>query len=359
MTSPSLPHFAALSLLPRLAAISLAVSAIVVPVEAQVGVRPLQRSAPVSPLALTLASTAPFASSAPSAATSAVRLRARHEYLSQVAERDQDEIFVDTRLFAYGSPARDFQGGGRARIQRLGWDAEIGRRVGERTSFTVGLRAEGSFYDLTAAPDLGLAGAKPFNDVYETGVSTTLTAEIGPRTTFFTGVDWIVSGEDEASIGDASTFGIVTGARQRSSDDVAVVLGVDVRTRLEDDPWIIPYLGLDWSLDENWSVHVAGTSARVERRLGREWTLFAVGRYELRQYRLNDDAPISRGVVRDEQIEAGWGLTWRPRPGVAFTGSAGTTLWQELSTYDRDGDKLGEDELGTGAWLALEMKLAF
>jgi len=331
------------------------------PSNAQVGVRPLQRATPVSSLALALTSTAPFAANAPSAsaATAAARILARHEYLSSIADEDADPIFVDTRLFGYASPSRDFEGGGHLRIQRLGWEAEIGRRVGDRASFTVGVRAEGSFYDLSAAPDLGFASAKPFNDLYETALSSTLTSAIGARTTIFTSADLIVAGEDDVSIGDAATVNVVTGARRQQTENLAVELGLGVRTRLEDDPWIVPYFGLDWNVDDHWKVRVAGTDARIERDLGRAWSIFGVGRYELRQYRLNDDAPVSSGIVRDEQIEAGLGLAWRPRAGVSFSGSAGTTLWQELSTYDADGHKLGEDELDAGLWFALELKLSF
>lgn len=329
-------------------------------VAAQTPFRPLQRSMPATELALALANApaaaAPFASFAPSPAE---RLRLRHEYLAAVAEREDERWFVDVEAGGRANARRDFEGGGALRIQRLGWDAEIGRRIGDETSFTVGLRAEATFYDLTAAPDLGVASAKPFNDVYETAVGTTVSSALGRDTTWITGVDLIVAGEDETDLGDAAQVGFVTGARHRAGDDLAVTLGVDVRTRLEADPWIVPFLGVDWRLDDDWRVSFAGTRGRIERRLGREWTAFATARYELRQYRLNEDAPIASGVVRDEEIDAGLGLEWQPRAGVRFGVSAGTTLWQELSILESDGAKLGEDELDRGGWLALDLRLSF
>lgn len=329
---------------------------------AQTAFRPLHRSLPATELALALAGATearaepPFATVAPSAAE---RLRLHHEYLASVLEQERERWFVDVELGARASPRRDFDGGGTTRVQRLGWDAEIGRRVGDETSFTVGLRAEATFYELSAVPGLGVASERPFNDVYETGISTTLAAAIGANTTWITGVDLVVSGEDEVDLGDAATLGFVTGARHRADESLAVTLGVDVRTRLEDDPWILPFLGVDWSLDDDWRVEFAGTRGRLERRLGRDWTAFALARYEMRQYRLNDDAPIPAGVARDEEIDVGLGLEWRPRSGVRLSGSFGTTLWQELSILDAHGAHLGEDELDRGTWVALDVRLAF
>lgn len=356
---PTNPPPTSLVIQTRLATALVACS-LAVPTFAQSSVRPLQRSIVVSDLALALASTpgsAPFAAAAPSAAA---RMRSRHDYLEKIADTRDPELFFDLKLDGSFRPQSDFDNGhGSARVQRMGWDAEIGTRLSATSSFSVDVRAEATFYDFQGATTLVPGSNRPFNDVYETSIGTQLTSAIGDRTSFFTSVDFMLSGEDSAKFGDAASVGAITGARFQARDDLALSLGIDFRTRLEDDPWVIPFLGLDWKISERWRLQFEGTQGRLGVDLADDWTLFGEARYEMRQYRLNDSNPLPSGVARDEEIDIGTGLEWRPKRGVKLAVSGGLVAWQELSTFDQHGTKIDESELDPGFYGAISLSLAF
>jgi hypothetical protein len=129
-------------------------------------------------------------------------------------------------------------------------------------------------------------------------------------------------------------------------------------SRLEDDPWIWPFLGLKWRPNDELTLEAKGTSIEARYALDPTWSLFARAEYQLRQFRLNDDNPLPSGVFRDEEIRAGAGISRRSSSGFKFDLYGGLNLWRELSTLDQDGGKVSEVEADTTPFVAISLQLS-
>ena len=79
-------------------------------------------------------------------------------------------------------------------------------------------------------------------------------------------------------------------------------------SRLEDDPWIWPWLGFEWSASDWFGVQARGTQIEAHAQLGEHWRALTRAEYVIRQFRLNDDNALAGGVLRDNDIRLGLGF---------------------------------------------------
>ncbi len=75
--------------------------------------------------------------------------------------------------------------------------------------------------------------------------------------------------------------------------------------------------------------------------------------------RLNDDGPARGGAFRDQEIDVGLALEWRPKAGAKLRLDAGLAVWRELEFFDTGGDKLSETEVDPAPYAALSLELGF
>src|SRR5260221_10625343 len=269
---------------------------------------------------------------------------------------------VDLELrskWRYGSDFSD--GPGRMNVVRGGWDARLGWKTAKNQGFTINMHTEASFYDFSGATGLvpGSGTGKPLDDVYETSLGTTMCVRNSGRASWFTSAELTLSGEDHAAPGDALTVGVVAGIRYQANEDIAFQTGLAALTMLEDQPWVFPYVGFDWRISERWRLGTQGSRIRLAVDLNDKWTLFGEAAYEVRQYRLNDDSPLPHGAMRDQEIDLGGGLDWRPHRGVNIGLQTGLVGWQQLEFFARDGDKVSETESKPAPFAKLVMKFSF
>lgn len=324
---------------------------------AQSNVRPLPKAAMVSEMGMslsreTLPRSLPALPRGPAAS--------RYEDLAPIADRQGDVPQVEMQIEALYYPAADFDGSpGSVAIQRGGWDAELGYKVADDRSFTLHLHTEASFYDFGNGSAIVPGSQKPFNDLYETMLGTSLCVANTARTSWFAGFELGLSGEDEASIGEAVTLGGVSGLRYQAHENLALQVGVAAQTRLEDQPWVIPFLGFEWDINDRWTLTAEGWQARLQGDLDDRWSIFGEAVYEVRQFRLNDDNPLPGGVARDEEITIGAGVQWQPAEGIKVSFEGGLVAWQELTMLDEDGNRISETETSNGKYAAIGVELAF
>lgn len=271
----------------------------------------------------------------------------------------RERTFVEVRALADVALGANFQGGGSLASQRGGWEAVIGTELGDERIAAFSVRTEAFFYNLSGANGLVPGESEPFNDLYRASFAGVVRSsnEAGPG--WFGGFHVALGGEDDADARDALIVGGAGGIRYRASEKLQVELGVAALSRLEDDTWIWPYLGFRWQAADWLEFAAHGTQVEARAQLGEHWSVVGRAEYALQQFRLNDDNPLPGGVVRDEEIRAGIGLERRHTEGLTIELLAGFNLWRELSTLDRAGQDVAEDELETTPFIALTLSVAF
>lgn len=340
-------------MLGRLAAVS--TLALATTASAQSFVRPLPGSSlPNDGTWLLVSDTAPPTDLFPSTSTERERITARAPQSSSP--------YVDLEISARARTDGDFTSGtGSADVARAGWDARIGWKTSADHGFVVTLHTEASSYGFSGATGLipGVATSSPLNDVYETSLGALLCSQASERTSWFTSAEVGLSGEDEASLGKALTLAAVGGVRYRANDDLTLQCGLAARTMHEDDPWVVPYLGFDLRLGDRVRLSAEGSNIKLSAELTDAWSMFALASYEMRQYRLNESNPLPDGTMRDQEIDLGAGIDWRPNETALLRLEGGITAWQEFEFFDRDGRRVSETETDAAPFVGFSLQFGF
>ena len=326
-------------------------------VHAQSTVRPLPRLVRHPEMGAALLGRA--APRAPLGTSGLNRFATDYEALRDVPELPSREDFTHFELNGRVYGASDMERGpGDVEIQRAGWHAVLGERVGEDTAFFLQLDAEASFYDFASDSLIVPGGGDPLNDVYETSASVSMQHDPFSDRSWFAGAEVMLSGEDEADVDDSLSFAGIGGLRYRVRDDFALSLGLAARTRLEDDTWIWPFLGFDWQVSDDLRLQSRGSEVELTSTLSESFELSLEAAFDMRQYRFNDDGVIPDGVLQDEEITASLGLAWKPRPDVKVELQGGAVLWRELNTLDVDGNDLAEIEADVAPFVGLSVSVS-
>lgn len=284
---------------------------------------------------------------------------------TELAELQPDEpiaasqLFVDAELFATVFEDSNLETGGSLAMQHGGWSAKVGRERDGKTLGAVELSTEAFFYNFSGSTTLVPGSADPFNDLYRARIAGTLRTPIDAQIAYFGGLELALNGEDEASARESFTIGAVGGVEIAPRGDGSVSLGVAVLSRLEDDPWIWPWIGFEWSASDWLAFEARGTEVEALAKLSEHWRAIARAEYTIRQFRLNDSGPLAGGVFRDNDIHMGLGLERRGHDGFGFELLGGVSVWRELSTLDRSGDEIAESELDPAVFVALKLGLSF
>ncbi len=272
-------------------------------------------------------------------------------------ESPLEHLDVGFRGRLFGREA--LENGGELGVQRGNWYATLSREIDARRVLALSFESEASFYDWGGDTQVVPGSARPFNDLYRTRLAATLYSHWAGRTSLFSGFEVALGGEDQATLSQSVTLGGALGISYQASPDLRVAIGLAGSSRLEDDVWLIPFLGVDWRFARDWHLLVEGERVALDWHLSERFTWSAYAIYEQRQYRLNPGGPLPSGVVRDEQIDLGSTLAWRPRPGVELRLGGGWSAWRELNVFERRGGKVSEVEIDPAPYLELGLSLRF
>jgi hypothetical protein len=251
------------------------------------------------------------------------------------------------------------ESGGELGVQRGNWYATLSRELDPRRMLALNFESEASFYDWGGDTQVVPGSIQPFNDLYRTRLAATLYSHWAGRSSLFTGFEVALGGEDQAHLSQSVTLGGVMGIAYQAAPELRLAIGLAGSSRLEDDVWLIPFLGIDWQFARDWNLLVEGERVALDWQISPEFAWGAYAVYEQRQYRLNSGGPLPNGVLRDEQIDLGTTFAWRPRRGVELRLGGGWSAWRELSVFERQGGKLGEVEIDPAPYLELGLSLRF
>lgn len=166
-------------------------------------------------------------------------------------------------------------------------------------------------------------------------------------------------GEPDADVADGLTYGAFIGFNYKVADNVWIGTGIGVTTQLEDDLLFVPLITLDWTIHDRLSLSAEGLSVKLAYKVDDQWTVFLDGRYEFRQFRLNDNAIVPEGVLSDESIPVTIGVTYSPSDSVSMSLAGGAVVWREVRFFDDDENELTHDTADITPFIAVSAKIAW
>lgn len=166
--------------------------------------------------------------------------------------------------------------------------------------------------------------------------------------------------EDGAEAGDGITWAAGMGARYRSSETLSYIIGVAYLSRMEDDGVVIPVIGIEWQINDRWTLDgIFGLTATYDLS-GDKTTLMSFGiDYELGDFRLKDDpATGAERAVRPEGAALFASIHHQFTPNFGVMAKVSGYSEQEFKTYS-DGKKLSTMKVEESAFAGVGVVLTF
>ncbi|MEM1167281.1 MAG: DUF6268 family outer membrane beta-barrel protein [Planctomycetota bacterium] len=224
-----------------------------------------------------------------------------------------------------------------------------------------GVEGEISNYDFDDASTLIPGTANPFDDVYA------IRFNVGGFYRFDDTWSALVTGfigsgfEEDADFGDGLQGGGVAGVLYNFSPSLTLGGGVVVSSRIEDDPLIVPYVYVKWDITDRWTLQTEGLGLELIYDIDEQFSIYAAGGFDRREFVLDDDGPLPEGIVRDRAVLVGGGFRIEPNalPGLSLSIDAGAVVYQEFEILDRDGDDFRELESDPTGYLGVSLRYRF
>ena len=244
-------------------------------------------------------------------------------------------------------------------ITRGGAGLSIAAPLSQRLRFSVGLDGEISNYDFDDVFNLIETIGDPFAEAYRASIRPQLLIIQSPRTAWFIGGIAQTAGTFDADFGDTLTGGGFGGIRYQVTEEFAVSVGAGVTTRLEDDPLLIPIIGLEWDVGKGVAITSEGLGLTLNAGVSDQVSFLLSGGWELREYRLEQDNPVPLGVLRDSRGLLGAGIQWRPMPNISVELLGGAVVWQEFRIDDQEGDEIAELNTDPAPFIRVSGRITF
>ncbi len=232
-------------------------------------------------------------------------------------------------------------------------------RVDARSRFALQFSSEFSFYDFDGATGLVPGTDSPLDDTYDYRIGARYSRSLEDGWGMFVGGDVRFSGEHGADAGDSVTGGGFGGVTYDVSDRLTLGIGLSVRTRLEDDARFIPIPVVDFRITDEWRLSTDGPGLKLAYTPDPAFTVYAAGRWESREFRLDEDGPLPGGVARDERVPIVLGATWRPNDTITVDGFVGAVVWNEYEFINSAGTTIAETETDAHLTAGVQLTLKF
>lgn len=148
-----------------------------------------------------------------------------------------------------------------------------------------------------------------------------------------------VTGESHADLWEAFNGGGLGGVSCVVSPNLKWSLSV-VGFGFEGSPLVIPIPGFDWKISERYRLATQGPGLNFITTLSPKTKLIVLGRWEYRQYRLDDDPPVPGGKYYDQRYPVGLELTRRFFHVLEVALEGGCYVYQQMMIRDKDDNKM-------------------
>jgi len=259
-------------------------------------------------------------------------------------DADQFDIMASGfARFIFSANTDDAAGGGDFTAQRIGTNVRIARPLFDDSRLSFNLGYEYNHYDFTGTNTFFAGANDPFSDINYFSAGATFVDRIDDEWTWGVHVGGEFFGESGVSFSDASTV-IGSGfVRYQVNPDLSVIGGVYGRTQIEDDALVLPFVGLDWTIDEQWSLTVGQSQTSRHPRLQLSYhfssgSALGIGaEYQSDRFRLENDGVQNGAVIEDSSIPLFVNLLLHPHEQITFSVEAGVVAAQEFQIEDQFG----------------------
>jgi hypothetical protein len=235
----------------------------------------------------------------------------------------------------------------------------LGGPIDSTTFFKFSGELEYSNYEFDHLDAFGFADVDGPDDVYSIDLRPSFVKYLTPNFSVYGGVIFGAGGEAGADVGEALYYGGFAGFSYQVQPGLWLGAGVGVSTQLEDDPFIVPLVTLDWTINDRLKLEATGTRGLLTYKVNDQWSTFVEARYIFRQFRLDDDAVVSGGVLTDESLPVGVGVTYAPSDHLSFTVTAGGVFWRTIKLTDDGNHDLVDEDADVTAYVGLSGKYSF
>jgi hypothetical protein len=251
---------------------------------------------------------------------------------------------------------------GSVSVGRAGFGLGLGFQAWERARISLGIDSEASWYLFDDAFGI-VPGVPGEGDPFELGLTTTfsprLSVQHDEKWSWFVAGIIEFAGDPDADIGDSGTYGVLAGARYSFTETFALTFGIGAKTRLEDDALVIPLIGIDWKVNDRVTVSTQGTVGKISMKLSDQWSAGLSAGWELRDFRLDDDAAVPDGVLSDSRVPIAVSFDWSPTPNTTISLTGGAVVWQEYEFRNDSEDEVGQTNTDPAPFIGLSAQFRF
>ena len=249
--------------------------------------------------------------------------------------------------------------GGSFSVFRSGGDVTFEHPYSPTTDFRLTVSGEYSHYffrNIAAVP--GDDGSDSL-DAYQFDLRPTVAHRFTENLSAFGGFSITAAGMSEAHVDDALSYGVFAGVSYRVAPNVWIGGGLSLVTQLEDDPFVVPLLSLNWQITPDWMLSSDGLGLKLAYKLDNAWTAYVRARYDFRQFRLDGNEVLSNGVLTDQSLPISVGVSYDLGDGLKMSAEAGVVAYRRLEFRDSGGDQVGADEADPAAFVSVQVTYAF
>lgn len=260
---------------------------------------------------------------------------------AEIAEKASLKFSLE--IFGEHAFERDLGDGGTVSSTREGVRFSFADRVGDRGRLTLNFSAEGVQYDFHDVPRLfnGVSGGE--SDFYALRFSPVYFHQINQQWGWLLGGALQLTGGKDALTEDALAGGLFVAGRKQFNENFGLALGVTVFTRLEDDPVIVPYIGIDWRINDRLTLTSNALGLELSAQLEEDLVLNVFGEFDTQEFRLDDDTSIPDGVLQENWVDVGIGLDWTPKPEWTVGFETGIRVLDRFKTEESNGHEVSAD----------------
>lgn len=250
---------------------------------------------------------------------------------------------------------------GKVSVARGGGVLEVDAPIGQRSRLSFTLQTEYSSYSFDDAQGFAQGFEEPWGDVLEHSLGVVFTTQPAERWSYILGGGIRSSYEEGAEFDDSLTGHGIAGFNYKFSDSFNAGLGVAVRTQIEDDVSVFPFVLIDWRINERWRLNgKAGGAGVVLSYQATEQLSFGLeGDYQSRSFRLSDDGPAPEGVGIDERFQLVLAANWRAAEQIRLRAWAGANLYERYDLLDRNGVQVTDRQADPTPLVGLELRFDF
>jgi len=208
----------------------------------------------------------------------------------------------------------------------------------QRTSIGISVGGGQSNYDFNDETDFG--GGLPWDKINDTRVTLNGRFGFGETGSVFIIPTLRFNGEKGAS-GSDSTWGLFAAMTWRVRENLTIGPGIGIFSRLESGTKFFPVLAIDWNINDRWNLSTGrgmassqGPGLTLSYKLNEDWAFGVAGRYENKEFRLDDEGPAAGGIGRDQSMPLVFTSTLTPNKNLNLSVFAGLEFGGKLKLRD-------------------------